>query len=122
MKRNAILVLVAAMVMLAICATASATSTYYVTGTFVRVRTGPGTDYDIMYKVSLGEKVQVEKISHGWATIITNSKGWQYYGYMSSKYISKSKPILSNPCFNFSHLLRNSIISCRRFCKRTSAL
>ncbi|MBR1710036.1 MAG: SH3 domain-containing protein [Clostridia bacterium] len=92
MKKKLGLMLVIALLMISVCALASAT-TYYVTGNSVRVRLGPSTDSEIIGHYSRGERVEVQWISNGWACIYYGSYG---DGYISSKYLSKSKPS-SNP-------------------------
>lgn len=75
--------------MVSICAVASA-SLYYVTDNNVRVRTGPGTDYDVLANLAKGTKLDVISISGGWAYVTLYSGSDP--GYVSSKYISKNKP------------------------------
>ncbi len=93
MKKKLGIMILAAVLMVAVCTAASA-SLYYVTGTSVRVRSGPGTDYDIVSHLSRGTKIDVLSTSHGWArmTLWTGSDE----AYISTKYISRTKPS-SNP-------------------------
>lgn len=81
--------LLAAILMVSMCAVASATI-YYVTGDNVRVRTGPGSDYDVIAHLSRGTKLEVESISGGWAYMHLASGSDD--AYISSKYISRTKP------------------------------
>jgi uncharacterized protein YgiM (DUF1202 family) len=89
MTRKIGVMLLAVVMMIAICSVASATL-YYVTGNSVRVRSGPGTDYAILSHLNRGAKIDVESISGGWArmTLWSGSD----IGYISSKYISRNKP------------------------------
>ena len=66
MNKKLSVLLLAAVLMISLCAAASA-SLYYVTGNNVRVRTGPGTDFDILSHLSRGTKIDVLSTSHGWA-------------------------------------------------------
>ena len=93
MNKKLSVLLLAAVLMISLCAAASA-SLYYVTGNNVRVRPGPGTDFDILSHLARGTKIDVLSTSHGWAriTLWTGSDE----GYISTKFISRSKPT-SNP-------------------------
>ena len=83
--------ILAAILMISVFAIASATTTYYVTANNVRVRSGPGTDYEILYHVSRGDKLYVDKTSHGWAVMKLTGK-YSQDGYVSTKYLSRTKP------------------------------
>ncbi|MBQ8094027.1 MAG: SH3 domain-containing protein [Clostridia bacterium] len=89
MTRKIGVLLLAAVLMIAVCSVASATL-YYVTGNNVRVRSGPGTDYDILSHLNRGDKIDVISTSGGWAlmTLWSGSDN----GYISTKYISRNKP------------------------------
>ena len=89
-KKLAVLML-AAVLMIAVCAAASASTTYYVTGNQVRVRSGPGTDYDILYHLNRGDKIYVEYTTHGWGVMRLAGK-YNQNGYISTKLISRTKP------------------------------
>ena len=78
-----------AILMISLCAAASA-SLYYVTGNNVRVRSGPGTDYDIVSHLSMGAKIDVLSTSHGWARMTLWSGSDE--AYISTKFISRTKP------------------------------
>ena len=80
-----------AILMISLCAAASA-SLYYVTGNNVRVRSGPGTDYDIVSHLSMGAKIDVLSTSHGWARMTLWSGSDE--AYISTKFISRTKPTL----------------------------
>ena len=87
-KKLGVLLLTVA-VMISLCAAASA-SLYYVTGNNVRVRSGPGTDYDIVSHLSMGAKIDVLSTSHGWARMTLWSGSDE--AYISTKFISRTKP------------------------------
>ena len=84
-----------AILMISVFAIASAATTYYVTADNVRVRSGPGTDYEILYHVSRGAKLYVDRTTHGWAVMKLAGK-YNQDGYVSTKYLSRTKPS-SNP-------------------------
>ncbi|MBO5537205.1 MAG: SH3 domain-containing protein [Clostridia bacterium] len=87
-KKIGVMLLVAVM-LIGICTAASATL-YYVTGNRVRVRSGPGTDYDIVSHLDRGDKIDVISTSGGWARMTLYSGSDE--GYISTKYISRNKP------------------------------
>ena len=89
MKRKLGATLLAALLMIAVCAAASATL-YYVTGDNVRVRSGPGTDYDIVSHLSRGAKIDVLSTRHGWARMTLWSGSDE--AWISTKFISRTKP------------------------------
>ena len=95
MARKLTAMLLLAAMLIAVCAAASASTTYYVTGNSVRVRSGPGTDYEVLYHLNRGAKIYIEKISHGWG-VMRLTGGYNQDGYISAKYISRHKPT-SNP-------------------------
>ena len=89
--------LLAAILIFAFAAAASASVTYYCTSRRLNVRSGPGTDYDVVGSVSFGDKVEVSLINHGWALIDYNYRddddGVRYTSaWVSSKCISRTKP------------------------------
>lgn len=84
-KKIGVMLLVAVM-LIGICTAASATL-YYVTGNRVRVRSGPGTDYDIVSHLDRGDKIDVISTSGGWARMTLYSGSDE--GYISTKYISR---------------------------------
>ncbi len=90
MSRKMKAMLLALAVMIAVSSVAFAAATYYVTGNRVHVRSGPGTDYDILATLSRGTKIHVYSTSHGWARITLASGSDE--GYMYAKYISRHKP------------------------------
>ena len=80
---------------LAVSATALAT-TYYIktqSGSYVHVRAGRGTDYEKIGKLKYGDHIDVVNIKNGWAKFNYGSYG---YGYVSAKFLSKSKPAAIN--------------------------
>lgn len=83
--------LLATVLLLAICVTASASTTYYVTGNKVRVRSGPGTDYEVLYHLNRGDKIYIERTTHGWGVMRLAGK-YNQDGYISTRFISKTKP------------------------------
>ena len=89
MKRKLGATLLAALLMIAVSAAASATL-YYVTGDNVRVRSGPGTDYDIVSHLSRGAKIDVLSTRHGWARMTLWSGSDE--AWISTKFISRTKP------------------------------
>ena len=56
----------------------------------MRVRSGPGTDYDIVSHLSMGAKIDVLSTSHGWARMTLWSGSDE--AYISTKFISRTKP------------------------------
>ena len=51
------------------------------------LRAGPGTDNEIVYLLSYGEEIQVEKIENGWAyTKVGDNEGW-----CSAEYLTENK-------------------------------
>ena len=65
------------------------TSTMYVTpDAGLNMRTGAGTNYSIITKLSKGTQVTVHSTSNGWSKITANGK----QGYVSSQYLSSTKP------------------------------
>ena len=51
------------------------------------LRSGPGTDKEIVYLLSYGEEIQVEKIENGWAyTKVGDNEGW-----CSAEYLTENK-------------------------------
>lgn len=90
MKKMMIMVL-ALILMVAISATAFAT-TYYIktnSGTYVNVRAGRGTNYDKIGTLPYGDMIDVVNIKDGWAKFNYGSYG---YGYVSANFISKNQP------------------------------
>ena len=95
MKKKLAAALLAALLLVAFCAAASAATGYYVTGGNVRIRSGPGTDYEILGHVTRGDYVEVNFTSGGWAQInLVGLKHW-LHGYVSTKYLSRTKPTAS---------------------------
>ena len=89
--------LLAAVLAFAFAAAASASATYYCTSRRLHVRSGPGTDYEVVGSVSYGDKVEVNLVDHGWALIDYNynndDDGIRYSrAWVSSKCISRTKP------------------------------
>lgn len=98
------MMLLAVAIMVALCAVASAT-TYYVTGNNVRLRVGPGTDYEIADHVSYGHAIDVVWTGNGWAEVVWGSMGNLY---ISTKYISRNKPNSGNNSNNSVPVTSNS--------------
>ena len=66
--------------------------TYYIktqSGNYVHVRSGRGTDYERIGKLSYGDHIDVVNIKDGWAKFNFGSYG---YGYVSANFLSKTKP------------------------------
>ena len=91
MKKKLMMMVLATMLMLALVVTASAATLYYVTANNVRVRSGPGTDYDILFHNNRGAKVYVERMTNGWA-VVKLAGAYNQDGYISTKYLSRTKP------------------------------
>lgn len=110
MKRRWIALLMLAVLLLAIPMTATASGTKYVktsSGGNVRVRSGPGTDYDIVTHASHGSKVDTYETVGGWTHVSTG----RYSGWISSQYLSSTKPVASNSTnpSNYTDTLATSI-------------
>lgn len=92
MKKKLFLLLLAALLAVALPLTASAaSSTRYVktsSGSNVRLRSGPGTDYQILDHVPYGAKVQVYSTFDGWCEVNYNGRD----GFIASRLLSKTKP------------------------------
>ena len=84
--------LMTAILLVCLCATAMAAQTYYVktpSGGHLNVRSWRDTDSEVIGKLAYGASVQVQEIYKGWAKIY-----WGSYGdaYVYSNYLSRSKP------------------------------
>lgn len=91
MRRRAIAFLLLAVLLATLPMAALAANTKYVktsSGSNVRVRRGPGTDYEIIDHVSYGGKVEVLDTYGTWSEVYYNGQ----YGYISSKYLVDKKP------------------------------
>ncbi len=91
MNKKLVAALLMAVLLIAVCVSASASTTYYVTGDNVRVRSGPGTDYDVLYHLNRGAKIYIEYTTHGWGVMRLAGK-YSQDGYISTKFISRTKP------------------------------
>lgn len=77
------------------CSSGSSTSktVYYINGTYVRIRKGPGTSYDIIRELNYGTELTIlEKTSSSWYYVQLNdgTKGYVATDYISSKVSSGS--------------------------------
>ena len=73
--------------------TSTTTKTMYVTPDVgLNVRKGPGTSYSKITKLSKGTAVTVHSTSNGWSKITANG----VEGYVSSEYLSTTKPSTSS--------------------------
>lgn len=77
------------------CSSGSSTSTtvYYINGSNVRIRKGPGTSYDIIKELSYGTQLKIlEKTSSSWYYVQLNdgTKGYVATDYISSRVNSGS--------------------------------
>ncbi len=77
------------------CSSGSSTTTtsYYINGSSVRIRKGPGTSYDIIKELSYGTTLTiVEKTSSSWyyVQLSDGTKGYVSTDYISSKVVSGS--------------------------------
>ena len=61
----------------------------FVTGDGVRIRSGPGTDYTILFALNKGATVYVTGKTDGWYRIEYSDGGYTMVGYMSADYIAK---------------------------------
>lgn len=61
---------------------------YYVTASKLNVRKGMGTNYEVLYKLDKGDRVDIIAESGDWTEIKTT----QGQGFVSGKYISTEKP------------------------------
>ena len=81
------LLLVAVTLTAVFTAAASAETRLRVTASWLRLRTGPGTDYEIINKYRTGSIVTVlnNKTSRNWYYVRTSKgeTGWMYKGYLS---------------------------------------
>lgn len=67
----------------------TSTSAKYVTGDSVNFRKGPGTNYSVIRSLQKGTKVDFISTTGNWSKIKYNGTT----GYMSSKYLSNTKPV-----------------------------
>ena len=75
----------------------SSTEIRYVTATSLNVRSGAGTGYSVIGKLTKGSKVEVISISNGWSKINYNgTTGYVSSSYLSSTNISNSNTSTSN--------------------------
>ena len=51
------------------------------------LRKGPGTEKDMIYIMSYGDEIQIEKIENGWAYGTIK----EYSGWCSAKYLTEDK-------------------------------
>lgn len=73
--------------------TSTTTTSYYINGSSVRIRKGPGTSYDIIKELSYGTKLTIlEKTSSSWyyVQLADGTKGYVSTDYISSKVSSGS--------------------------------
>lgn len=70
-------------------------STAYVTGDYVRFRTGPSTSYTIITMYNKGTEVTVLDKSGDWTKCSINGRE----GFISSQYISSTSPVTSIPTY-----------------------
>lgn len=72
---------------------ASGTTTYYISGSAVRIRKGPGTDYDIIKELDYGTTLKVlEKTTSSWyyVQLADGTKGYVITDYIASRTSSGS--------------------------------
>jgi len=63
-------------------------TTGYITGASVNMRKGPGTNYGVVKVLKLGNEITFYSLNDGWYLI----KAGEDTGYVSEKYISRTKP------------------------------
>ena len=71
----------------------SGTKTYYINGSGVRIRKGPGTSYDIIDELSYGTTLKIlEKTSSSWyyVQLSDGTKGYVATDYIASKTVSET--------------------------------
>lgn len=92
MKKKSFLILLLALVLLlALPVTASAATTKYVktnSGTNLRMRSGPSTDYEIVDHIPYGGKVTVKATQGSWSQVTYNGTT----AWVSSRYLVSTKP------------------------------
>ena len=84
--------LMTAVLLVALCATALAAEIYYVktpSGGHLNVRAWKDTDSEVIGRLAYGAQVSVQEIYGGWAKIYWGSYG---DGYVYAQYLSRSKP------------------------------
>ena len=84
--------LMTAVLLVALCATALAAKIYYVKtpgGGHLNVRSWRDTDSEVIGKLAYGAQVSVQEIYGGWAKIYWGSYG---DGYVYAQYLSRTKP------------------------------
>ena len=84
--------LMTAVLLVALCATALAAEIYYVKtpgGGHLNVRSWRDTDSEVIGKLAYGAQVSVQEIYGGWAKIYWGSYG---DGYVYAQYLSRTKP------------------------------
>ena len=70
----------------------TSTTKYVESNISLNVRKGPGTNYSVVTTLSGGTKVTVKSTEDGWSKITTGNTT----GYVSSKYLTSSKPSADN--------------------------
>lgn len=89
MKKKSVLILLLLLVL--VPSVVMASGTRYVktsSGGNVRVRSGPGTDYDIIAHVNHGQKVETYEQVGSWTHVSASG----HDGWMASRYLSTTKP------------------------------
>ena len=84
--------LMTAVLLVALCATALAAEIYYVKtpgGGHLNVRAWRDTDSEVIGKLAYGAQVHVQEVYNGWAKIYWGSYG---DGYVYAQYLSRTKP------------------------------
>lgn len=77
----------------------------YVTSNTLNLRTGPGTEYEILHKLTFAEKVTRTAIGTGWS-IVSDANGAT--GYVTTEYLSTKKPA---PKVSAADLLRAKVVA-----------
>ncbi|RTR31948.1 hypothetical protein EKG37_10645 [Robertmurraya yapensis] len=66
--------------------------TKYINISSLNVRSGPGTNHAVLTSVSQGQAVTITELSDSWSKVNVNGKT----GWVSSKYLSVSKPVVKS--------------------------
>jgi len=80
----------------------------YVNTDGLKLRTGPGTDYDILRKLTYAEKVTRTAYGTGWSLVVASDGKT---GYVDSKYLSAKKPAPKFPPVSAADRLRAKVVA-----------
>ncbi|MBR6739780.1 MAG: SH3 domain-containing protein [Clostridia bacterium] len=90
MNRRTVVALILALILLFSMATPSYADTVKgtITGSYVNVRSGPGTTYEVIGGFARGAQVSIVETVDGWCTILFGGE----YGYVSADYVEINTP------------------------------